>query len=297
MARAAAKRNKRPKQVARPQPAPASTSRSRDKSLEDQLFFGRLRGHAKWAFVLLAVVFGLGFVFLGVGSGSSGSLGDLFNNLFTGSSGPSIDKLQETVAKNPKDAASLLELGQALQSKQRLDEAIVAYERFVTLRPKSLQGLNQLAALYQQKSQLDAANVQAAVNQAQTASPDGLFGPAAGSPLGQALGAGQNSISRSLGDQANQAYQEAVSRYQATVSAELKTYQLIAKLSPDEPGAQLNVAQAARAAGDSQAALTAYKTFLTRFPDDPLAPDVRKQLRELQASLKSAGANGQSKTG
>jgi len=246
--------------------------------------------------VFLALVFGLGFVFLGVGSGNGG-LSDVFNNLFSTSSGPSIEKLQDKVAKNPKDAASLLELGQALQGKQRFDEAILAYEQFVTLRPKSLQGLNQLAALFQQKSQLEAANVQAAVNQAQTASPEGLFGPAAGSALGAALGASQNSISKSLGDQANQAYQAAISRYQATVSAELKVYQQIAKLSPDEPGAQLNVAQAAQAAGEAQTALTAYKSFLKRFPDDPLAPDVRRQLRELQKSLKSAGANGQSKTG
>jgi tetratricopeptide (TPR) repeat protein len=41
------------------------------------LFFPRLRRQAKWVFLLLAIVFAGGFVFFGVGSGSSG-LGDLF---------------------------------------------------------------------------------------------------------------------------------------------------------------------------------------------------------------------------
>ena len=36
------------------------------------MFFPKLRKHAKWVFVLLAIVFAGGFVFLGVGSGSNG---------------------------------------------------------------------------------------------------------------------------------------------------------------------------------------------------------------------------------
>src|SRR5712692_1110064 len=45
---------------------------------EETMFFPKLRAHAKWVFVLLVVVFAGGFVFLGVGSGSTG-LGDLLN--------------------------------------------------------------------------------------------------------------------------------------------------------------------------------------------------------------------------
>ena len=36
-------------------------------SIEDTMFFPRLRRHAKWMFVLLALVFELGFVVFGVG--------------------------------------------------------------------------------------------------------------------------------------------------------------------------------------------------------------------------------------
>jgi len=56
------------------------------------MFFPKLRAHAKWVFVLLAVIFAGSFVFLGVGSGSSG-IGDLlqgnWGDLFGGGSGNS----------------------------------------------------------------------------------------------------------------------------------------------------------------------------------------------------------------
>src|SRR5919202_3466721 len=41
-------------------------------AVEQDMFFPKLRRSAKWVFVLLALVFALGFVFFGVGSGSSG---------------------------------------------------------------------------------------------------------------------------------------------------------------------------------------------------------------------------------
>jgi len=38
--------------------------------VEDTMFFPKLRAHAKWVFVLLAIVFASSFIFLGVGSGT-----------------------------------------------------------------------------------------------------------------------------------------------------------------------------------------------------------------------------------
>ena len=87
MARAAAKRNRGAGKAARPvADEPKRARRKAEKTLEDELFFTRLRGHAKWAFALLAIVFAGSFVFLGVGSGNSSGLGDVFQNLFTGGS-------------------------------------------------------------------------------------------------------------------------------------------------------------------------------------------------------------------
>ena len=41
------------------------------------MFFTRLRAHAKWMFVFLALVFGVGFVGFGIGANQNASIGDL----------------------------------------------------------------------------------------------------------------------------------------------------------------------------------------------------------------------------
>ena len=85
---------------------------------EDTMFFPKLRAHAKWVFVLLVVVFAGGFVFLGVGSGSTG-LGDLLNgniSLFGGGgSNSQVSKDRNRIKKNPKDFAAYKDLATALQ--------------------------------------------------------------------------------------------------------------------------------------------------------------------------------------
>ena len=152
MARAATKRGKRAKQVARPRPQSGRVSGSA-RSVEQDLFFGRLRRSAKWVFALLAVVFAGTFAFLGVGSGNSG-LSDLLNGHIFGhsSGGTSIKSLQKKVAKNPKDAATYLLLGQALDAKGRTSDAIAAYRSYTGLRPRNVDGWNQLATEYLKKA-------------------------------------------------------------------------------------------------------------------------------------------------
>ena len=82
MARGTQHRKRRPTadaRVGRPEPAKGrvkAAKRPKQPSWEDQLFFSRLRAHAKWVFVFLAAVFMLSFVVFGVGSGSGG-IGDI----------------------------------------------------------------------------------------------------------------------------------------------------------------------------------------------------------------------------
>src|SRR5262249_45073622 len=120
---------------------------------EDTMFFPKLRSHAKWVFVLLAVIFMTSFVFLGVGSGSSG-LGDLlqgnFGNLFSSNSGTSaqIKKDRSRIDKNAKDYAAYKDLAAALNSSGKTDEAISTLEKLRTIHPKDVDGLSQLAGLY-----------------------------------------------------------------------------------------------------------------------------------------------------
>src|SRR5207237_9882004 len=84
-------------------------------SWEEQLFFSRLRRHAKVIYVLLAVVFAAGFVVLGVGSGSTG-IGDVLSNLFEGGRSTSLGSRIQTDQKNinahPRTIATSLDLAQ-----------------------------------------------------------------------------------------------------------------------------------------------------------------------------------------
>src|ERR671933_2685523 len=138
MARGAAKQRRAPaKPAARPQPRAQRRSMS---AAEQSMFFPRLRRQAKWAFAFMVLVFGLGFVLLGVGSGSSG-IGDLlqghFRDIFGGSSSStSISKLQDKVKKDPKNAHAWRLLGTQYESKQQPDAAIHAYQQYVAVAKK-----------------------------------------------------------------------------------------------------------------------------------------------------------------
>ena len=88
MARFDKSSTKRPKQDAAVA-APRGVKRSTAPSIEDTMFFPRLRRHAKWMFVFLAVALGGGFVLFGVGAGGTG-VGDLFRGGGGASGVPSI---------------------------------------------------------------------------------------------------------------------------------------------------------------------------------------------------------------
>ena len=94
MARGTQHRKRRPQAHARvaAQPAKPKGKRVKHQSWEDELFFARLRHHAKWVYALLALVFVIGFVIFGVGSGSTGISDILQNALNFGSSSGSSNK-------------------------------------------------------------------------------------------------------------------------------------------------------------------------------------------------------------
>ena len=118
---------------------------------EQEMFFPKLRKQARWVFALLAVVFAGGFVFLGVGSGSS--VGDLlqgnWSDLFGGSGSTAdkdADKAREEIAKHPDDAQAYRDLATALEAGKHPDEAIAPLEKYRTLRPKDTDALGELAS-------------------------------------------------------------------------------------------------------------------------------------------------------
>ena len=290
MARAAAKRNRSAGKAARQVAEPKRARRKAEKTLEDELFFTRLRGHAKWAFALLAVVFAGSFVFLGVGSGNAG-LSDVFSNVFTGGSAPSIEELQEKLAETPRDKAVLTDLAQALERDGRYAEAVAAYRTYLATRPKDEDVLASLALVYQTQATAAANDAGLASRDASLAAPGAQFRPGAGA-LGRALGSFVDPLAQAASADAEQRYQEAVGRYQAANSEALGVYKQLSTLSPEDSGALLRWAQAAEGAGDVNTALMVYKRFVNRFPTDPLVVDARQKIKELKAQQIAQQATG-----
>ena len=105
MARFDKSSTKRPKQnvaVA----ATRSPKRSTAPSIEDTMFFPRLRRHAKWMFVFLAVALGGGFVLFGVGAGGTG-VGDILRGGGATSGVPSISSSREEDRAGPEERAGV----------------------------------------------------------------------------------------------------------------------------------------------------------------------------------------------
>jgi tetratricopeptide (TPR) repeat protein len=260
--------------------------------VEDTMFFPKLRSHAKWVFVLLAVVFMTSFVFLGVGSGSSG-IGDLlqgnWSDLFGSSSGNSaqIDKDQKRIEENPKDYAAYKDLAAAQASDGKIDEAIATLQKLKSVNPKDADGLTQLASLYLRKA--DAARLVAVNAQAESsvvADPT-AFAPASTTPLGKAYKSFDTPLSSAISSETSTKFTDAYSKMTAAYSQAVGAYQDVAKASPNDPSIQFALAQTAEQAQDTKTAIAAYKRFLKLAPEDPTAPAVRQRIKQLnqQAQL------------
>jgi tetratricopeptide (TPR) repeat protein len=295
VARGTQHRKRRPAPHARAA-AVAAPARKKQKApqWQEQLFFQRLRLHAKWAYVGLVVAFVFGFVLLGVGSGSGG-IGDVLQNAFNfgSSGGTSISKLQKKVNAQPKDAAAWRDLATAYETKQRTQDAIDALSRFTALRPKNQDALEELAAQYgnlADKYATDYTNVQ---NQAALVTPSSIFTPASTTPLGKAFQdskALQDPISQVVQSEASTKESTAYSGYQAAQQNAERTYKKLAALSPADASTQLSLGNAASAVQDYKTAVAAYKKFLKLAPTDIEAPRVKKLLKQAEASSKAGAA-------
>jgi len=292
VARGTQHRKRRPAQNAHASAvtAPARKHKNKPPEWQEQLFFSRLRNHAKWAYLFLAVAFVLGFVLLGVGSGATG-VSDALQNLFNGngsSGGTSVSSLQKKVDKNPKNATAWRNLATALEQKQRTQDAINALERYTALRPKDQTALAELASEYGTLAQTYATDYQNAQQEAaQTASPGSAFAPASTTPLGKAFNdptALQDPIAAAVQQLSSSKQSTAYSNYQSAQGSAVAVYKRLVKLNPSDATTQIQLGQAAQASGDTKTAIAAFKKFLKLAPSDPLAPQVKQALKSLQAT-------------
>lgn len=294
MARGTQHRKRRPTQnargraVAAPATAAARKPKQKTPQWQEELFFQRLRAHAKWAYVALAAAFVLTFVLLGVGSGSTG-LSDVFQNAFNfgSGSGTSISSLQHKVDKNPADATAWQDLATAYEAKQQTANAITALVEYTALRPKDAGGLNDLAQQYNLQAEDAATSYTAAETAAANADPFSAF-ESASSAWGKLFNdpkALQDPIGSVVAAQANTRAETAYSNYTTAQTNAEQTYEKLAKLTPNDVSVQFELGQAAYAATDYKTAVSALERFLKLSPNDVDAPQVKQLLKQARAGL------------
>jgi len=242
------------------------------------MFFPRLRRHAKWMFLFLALVFALGFVGFGVGAGGIG-FGDVIRDAGGGGGQPSVSDAEKRIRDNPKDAKAFKDLSTAQQAAGNADEAISALQSYTALRPKDTNALRELAALYLQKASTAQERAQILQARANYFAPgsirDSLF-QLGSTPLQP------DPITSAVSTDYSQQISAAASEIQSSATLALDQYRKIAVAQPKDPSVQLELAQAAQSANDIPTTITAYETFLKLAPDDPTAPEVRRILKQLR---------------
>jgi tetratricopeptide (TPR) repeat protein len=264
---------------------PHAAARKRDSDLvaiEETMFFTRLRRHAKWMFVFLALVFGIGFVAFGIGASGSG-IGDILRDSGGSTSGNlSVGDAREKVKENPGSAEAKLDLATALQEDGQTTEAITVLTQYVQQRPKDQDALRELAGLH-----LGVANARAQDAQvAQLRASYLTFGSTFSVPLDLGNGAtlGPDPIDEAITNQATQEVSAAYAKAQAAYQQAEEAYDKLAALAPRDPNVQLELAQAAQQSGNVDKAIKAYQRFLALAPDDPSAEIVKQQIAQLKAS-------------
>jgi tetratricopeptide (TPR) repeat protein len=269
----------------RPKPDPKRSKNA--PAWEEQLFFSRLRRHAKVIYVLLALVFVFSFVLLGVGSGSNG-ISDALQSFFGQNSGSSIgsqihDK-QQAVARSPKNVSLYLDLAGLYQTDNQEAKALATLQKARQVAPKNLDVINRIASVYGAQAAREGDNYRNvfAVYSQNVTTPPGLD---TSSPIGQALTS--DPYSQALQTQLNDAFTKVTTAYRKVANVYKQAAQ-VAKGTSEEPNALLQWASAAQSANDTTTAITAYERFLKVAPDNPNAAAVKQTLSQLLASAGQA---------
>ena len=282
MARAAVKAKQQEK---RAKAAPAAKARPHGRrrhagggNPNQQLFFMRLRRQAKWIYVLLAVLFAITFAFLGVGSGSSSGLDQLFSNLnIFGGGGPSVGKAQKYIAKHPNDPKGYRDLATAYEAKSDTSNAVTALQQYTNLKAKDAKAWAELAGLQATQAQQYLTDYQNAYTARQLAAPSEAFAPTG--KLGTAIG--KNKIEEGLAQVEQTRVNDLQQRVQLAYNGNVSSWQKLAELQPKNSNAWFSLAQAAQTAGDAPTAIKAYKKYLALNPGTANAAQIKQLIKQL----------------
>jgi predicted TPR repeat methyltransferase len=190
------------------------------------------------------------------------------------------------VQKHPLDANGWRDLATAYEQKQRTQDAVNALQRYTALRPKDQGALAELASEYTTLARQYATDyTNAQTLSTAESSPASVFAPPSSSPLGKAFNdpnSLKDPISAAVQTQTSSAQSDAYTKYQDAQKSAEAAYQKVAALAPTDATTQIQLAQTAQGAGDTKTAIAAYKKFLKLAPTDPLAPQVKQQLKALE---------------
>jgi Flp pilus assembly protein TadD len=279
MARAAVKA----KQQAKAKAAQPAKTRARGRrrhsgggNPNQDLFFVRLRRHQRWVYAALAVVFGLSFVLVGVGSGGNGGLIENFTGLFGGSGSSSVSKAQDEIKKDP--VKGYQDLALAYEEKGDLKNASEALKSYLVIKKTDAATWATLAGLEMSQGTTFATQYQNAQQAAQTADPSAPFLP--GGILGSAVGQNPTyqGASQDAATRTSLLYQKAVGAYGDAVTH----YQRASKLRPKNTSYLQQLATAAQNAGNTKVTVNALKRYLKVDPNAPQRKQIEQQIAALQ---------------
>jgi cytochrome c-type biogenesis protein CcmH/NrfG len=138
----------------------------------------RINKWSKRIALALAIVFGLSFVLLGVGSGTGVNWSDLWTSLSGGTSstatGAPADKIkvyQAQLATDPNNYDALIGIATQYQLLQKLPEAATYYERAIKIKPDQTDPQLKLVAIYLDPSVADNQSAVRVLNQLTTLQP------------------------------------------------------------------------------------------------------------------------------
>ena len=259
------------------------------------MLFERIRRTQKPVFIFLAVMFGLGFVALGVGQGANSiDIGSLFSS-GGGSSGTSISSLESRVQSHPKDAGAWLRLATAYETANQTNQAISSFQSYLALKPKNQNALSTTATLLEQRGQVNAGKVQqaqaAAAQYTQiegaTAASSLKLGSAFAHPLLDSLAQPAQTLASTLETSAITDFAEAMGFRQKLV-----------KLAPKNAGYQLALARDANATQSYATVAAALQAYMTLSPNLPKATkkQIQQEIAQFQALAKTAPGGGTTPT-
>jgi tetratricopeptide (TPR) repeat protein len=243
-------------------------------------------------FAFLAVVFAGSFVFLGVGSGGS-ALTDFLNgniHLFGSGGGPSVDSVQKKVTKDPTNPALRLQLAQLLSKDSRYEESIAQYDKYLSMKPRNTDALQELGNVYTGR----VSQLQGQIQNPPTPPLSNLANVKA-VPSETALGTAIDALAPpALNITALQQGEAAQFQKQLdkVIVNHVGVFKRIAALTPGDSTAFLEAADAAGKDGNAVLQISLYKQFLTKYPGDPLSPDIKAQIKKLEKQIASPQTSG-----